>query len=132
MPPPVPLTRDIAGLALLFVASGTTHLVRPQVFEPIVPRALPATRGIVYASGVAELVCAAGLLNGRTRYAAGWAAAAVLVTVFPANVQMTVTAAKRWRRRPDDRSRLAVLAATVARLPLQWPLVRVALSATGR
>jgi uncharacterized membrane protein len=129
---PVPLTRDIGGLALLFLASGTTHLVRPQVFEQIVPRALPATRGIVYASGVAELVCAVGLLTSRTRYASGWASAALLVTVFPANLQMTVSAAKRWRRRPDDRGRLAYLGATVARLPLQWPLLRVALRAAGR
>lgn len=132
MPRPVPLTRDIGGLALLFLASGTTHLVRPQVFEPLVPRALPGTRAIVYASGVAELACAAGLLTRRTRYAAGWASAALLVAVFPGNVQMTVTAAKRWRRRPDDRGRLAYLGATVARLPIQWPLVRVALKAAGR
>ena len=119
-------------IALLFIASGTTHLVRPQVFEPIVPRALPARRELVYASGVAELVCAAGLLAPRTRSVAGWGSAALLVGVFPANVQMTVAAAKRWRRRPHDPKRAAFLAGTVARLPLQWPLVRVALSATGR
>ena len=71
-----PLTRRIVGLALLFIASGTTHLVRPQVFEPIVPRALPARRELVYASGVAELVCAAGLLAPRTRSVAGWGSAA--------------------------------------------------------
>jgi len=127
-----PLTRRIVGLALLFIASGTTHLVRPQVFEPIVPRALPARRELVYASGVAELVCAAGLLAPRTRSVAGWGSAALLVGVFPANVQMTVAAAKRWRRRPDDPKRAVFLAGTVARLPLQWPLVRIALSATGR
>jgi len=63
---------------------------------------------------------------------AGWGSAALLVGVFPANVQMTVAAAKRWRRRPDDPKRAIFLAGTVARLPLQWPLVRVALSATGR
>jgi uncharacterized membrane protein len=127
---PAPLSREIAGLALLFLASGTTHLLRPQVFEPIVPRVLPGRRGLVYASGVAELVCAAGLLTPRTRSAAGWGSAAVLIAVFPANVQMTVTAAYRWRRRPRDLGRAAFLAGTVARLPLQWPLVRVALSAT--
>jgi uncharacterized membrane protein len=130
--PPAPLTRRIVGLALLFVASGTTHLVRPQVFEPIVPRTLPGRRELVYASGVGEIVCAVGLLTPRTRAAAGWGSAALLVGVFPANVQMTVAAAKRWRRRPGDRRRAAMLAGTVARLPLQWPLVRVALSATGR
>jgi uncharacterized membrane protein len=129
---PVPLSRGVAGLALLFLASGTTHLVQPQVFEPIVPRMLPSRRGLVYASGVAELICAAGLLAPRTRSTAGWSSAAVLVAVFPANVQMAVTAARRWRRRPADLGRAAFLAGTVARLPLQWPLVRVALSATAR
>jgi uncharacterized membrane protein len=130
--PPAPLTRSIVGLAVLFLASGTTHLVRPQVFERIVPRALPRRRELVYASGVGEIVCAVGLLVPRTRSAAGWGSAALLVCVFPANAQMTVAAAKRWRRRPHDRRRAAMLAGTVARLPLQWPLVRVALSATGR
>ena len=129
---PAPLTRRIVGLALLFAASGTTHLSRPQVFEPIVPRALPERRTLVYASGVAELVCAAGLLAPPTRAVAGWSSAALLVGVFTANVQMTLTAWKRWRRRPDDRGRAAMLTGTVARLPLQWPIVRVALSATGR
>ena len=59
-----PLTKDIIGLAGLFITSGTTHLVKPQVFEPLVPHALPRRRELIYASGVAELVCAAGLLNG--------------------------------------------------------------------
>jgi uncharacterized membrane protein len=129
---PAPLTRRIVGLAMAFMASGTTHLVRPQVFEPIVPRSLPRRRELVYASGVCELVCAAGLLAPRTRAAAGWGSAALLIGVFPANLQMTVAAAERWRRRPKDPGRAAFLAGTVARLPLQWPLVRVALSATGR
>jgi uncharacterized membrane protein len=129
---PAPLSYRVGGLALLFLASGTTHLVRPQVFEPTVPRGLPRRRGLVYASGVAELACAVGLLVPRTRGAAGWGSAAVLVGVFPANVQMSMTAAQRWRRRPDDLGRAAFLAGTLARLPLQWPLIRAALSATGR
>lgn len=125
------MTLRLAGLVGLFVASGTLHLVRPKVFLPIVPRELPARQELVYASGIAELVCAVGLAVPPTRAAAGWGSAALLVGVFPANVQMTVTAAKRWRRQDDPR-RLAILAGTVARLPLQWNLVRVALSATGR
>ena len=57
--------------AVAFASSGVVHLVRPQTFEPMVPRVLPAHRGLVYVSGVAELVCAAGLLHPRTRPAAG-------------------------------------------------------------
>ncbi|HEY6741272.1 MAG TPA: MauE/DoxX family redox-associated membrane protein [Lapillicoccus sp.] len=120
------------GLALLLAGSGTTHLVRPRIFEPIVPRWLPRRRALVYASGVAELVCAGGLLAPRTRRLAGWSSAAVLTVVFTGNIQMTVTAARRWRRRPGDLGRGVFLAGTVARLPLQWPLVKVALSAAGR
>jgi uncharacterized membrane protein len=108
-----------------------THLVKPEVFEPLVPRALPVRREIVYLSGIAEVVCAAGLLHPRTRRAAGWASAALLVVVFPGNVQMSVNHGKRASRRQDASSR-AAFAGTLARLPLQVPLVRAALRAAGR
>jgi uncharacterized membrane protein len=88
------------GLTLLFAGSATTHLVRPQIFEPMVPRWLPWRRDLVYASGFAELFCAGGLLAPRTRQLAGWSSAAVLAVVFTGNIQMTVTAARRWWRRP--------------------------------
>lgn len=116
------LAKDVLGLAGLFAVSGTVHLVRPQVFEPIVPRALPARRELVYASGVAELLCAAGLLVPRTRTLAGWASAALLVAVFPANVAM----ARQIRRRGSA----PLTAAAVLRLPLQVPMIRTALKAT--
>ena len=122
------LTKDLQGLAALFATSGTVHLVRPQVFEAIVPRQLPARRGLVYASGVAELVCAAGLLHPRTRKAAGWASAVLLVGIFPGNVQMALTEGKRASRGTGNRARQV---ATLARLPLQIPLIRTALKATG-
>ena len=80
------LPKDLQGLVALFAASGILHLVRPQVFETIVPRQLPFRRGLVYASGAAELACAAALIHPRTRRAAGWASAALLVSIFPANV----------------------------------------------
>ena len=129
--PAPPLTRDVAGLAGLFLTSGVTHLVKPEVFEPLVPRALPERREIVYASGIAEVVCAAGLLHPRTRRVAGWASAALLVVVFPGNVQMSVNHGKRAGRRQDASSR-AAFAGTLARLPLQVPLIRAALRAAGR
>ena len=123
------LTKDLKGLAVLFAISGSLHLVRPQVFETIVPRRLPAPRGLVYASGVAELACAVGLVHPRTRAAAGWASAALLVAIFPANVQMAVTEGRRARRGTGSPARRA---ATLVRLPLQIPLIRTALKATAR
>jgi uncharacterized membrane protein len=129
--PTTPLTTDVLGLAALFLTSGTVHLVRPQVFEPIVPPWLPRRRALVLASGVAEIVCAVGLLAAPTRPTAGWASAGLLLAVFPANVQMSVTHGRRAARRRDAAS-AAAFAATVARLPLQWPMVRTALRAAGR
>jgi uncharacterized membrane protein len=120
------LTRDLKALAGLLAVSGVLHLVRPQVFESIVPRRLPARRELVHVSGVAELACAAGLLHPRTRAVAGWASAALLVAVYPANVQMAVTALR------SPRTSTAYRAATLVRLPLQLPLVLWALSARRR
>ena len=53
---------DLALVAVPFAVSGVIHLVRPEVFERIVPRFLPRHRELVLASGVAELVCAAAVI----------------------------------------------------------------------
>ncbi|MEU0314047.1 DoxX family protein [Nocardioides sp. NPDC006273] len=118
----------LAGLAALFLGSGTLHLVRPQVFEPIVPSALPDARKVVEVSGVAEILCGLGLLHPKTRRIAGLASAALLVGVFPANVQMSVDAGKRANRKRTPKS-AGFFAGTLARLPLQWPMIKVALRA---
>lgn len=52
------------------------------------PAWLPAPPQLVALSGVAELCGAAGLLVPQLRQAAGWALIALLVAVFPANVEM--------------------------------------------
>ncbi|MFE6511328.1 DoxX family protein [Nocardioides sp. NPDC057767] len=122
------LDLPLAGLAALFLGSGTLHLVRPQVFEPIVPPQLPEARKVVEISGVAEIACGLGLLHPKTRRIAGLASAALLVGVFPANVQMSVDAGKRANRKRTAKS-AGFFAGTVARLPLQWPMIKVALRA---
>lgn len=126
------LDLPIVGLAGVFLASGVIHLVRPGVFEPMVPAPLRQhDRMLVTVSGVAEIACAAGLLVPATRPAAGWASAALLAGVFPANVQMSVDHGRRAQRKRTPQA-VGVFAGTVARLPLQWPLLRVALRAAGR
>lgn len=105
-----------------FTVSGIVHLLRPQVFEGSVPKALPRPRLLVYASGVAELACALGLAR-RARWA-GPASTALLVAVFPANVQMALDA-----RKGDNR---LVKLATLARLPLQIPLIWAAWQANSQ
>ena len=120
------------ALAGIFLTSGAIHLVRPEVFEPIIPAPLREhDRLLVHASGVLELICAVGLLVPATRPAAGWASAALLVGVLPANVQMSLDHGRRARRKGTGQA-WGVFAGTVVRLPLQWPLFRVALRAAGR
>lgn len=130
--PVPPLTKDIAGLAALFTTSGAIHFVRPEVYESIVPKPLhDRKRELVYVSGAVELLCALGLLSPRTRKVAGLASAALLVAVFPANVQMAIDHGRRAQRKGTPQS-AAFFAGTLARLPLQWPMVRTALKAAGR
>jgi uncharacterized membrane protein len=116
-----PLTRDIKALSGIFAISGALHLVKPEVYEPIVPSLVPAHREVVLASGVAELLCAAGLLHPRTRRVAGWASAAVLLAVYPANIKMANDV--------KDSRRTGLKTAAFARLPLQLPMIRTALRA---
>lgn len=114
--------RDLALVAVPFAMSGVVHLVRPQVFERIVPRFLPRHRELVLVSGVAELVCAAAVLAPPTRRIGALASAGLLAAVFPANVQMAVDVVRSRRTSPASK------AGALARLPLQWPLVRAALN----
>jgi uncharacterized membrane protein len=113
-------SRTTTGLAVLFGVLGTLHFVKPEPFVRIVPKVLPRKKELVYASGVAELACAAGLLHPRTRRLAGLAGAGLLVAVFPANVQMAADL-----RHAPPRTRAIAL----GRLPLQLPLIRWALKA---
>ena len=113
-----PLPRDVALLAGIFTVSGTVHLVQPDVFRPLMPRWIPAHREVIVGSGVAELACAAGLVLKATRRPAGLASAVLLAAVFPGNVKMALDA-QRTRSTPYR-------VATVARLPLQLPLIRSA------
>jgi uncharacterized membrane protein len=125
-------TTDIKRLAALFLASGTTHLVRPRVYEPMIPSVLRSRRReIVYAAGAAEILCGLGLLYPRTRTAAGYASAVLLVAIFPGDVQRAVDQGRQAARGRDARSG-ALLLATVVRLPAQWSMVRTALRAAGR
>ncbi len=97
-------------LAALFVLAGGFHLAKPQPFILIVPPWVPAPALMVALSGIAEIVGGLGILNRRTRRAAGWGLIALLAAVFPANIfmalmniqpaGMTIAPALLWARLP--------------------------------
>jgi len=109
-------TRIVVGA---FTVSGLVHLVRPEVFEPLIPRQLGDPRPWVLGSGVAELACAAGLA-ARQPWAPP-ATTATLAVVWIGNLQMALdlqrSSRPAWQK-----------AAAWARLPLQVPLMRAAWS----
>ena len=112
------IPKDIALLAGIFTVSGITHLVKPEVFRPLMPGWVPRHHEVIVWSGVVELGCAAGLLHPATRRQAGLASTAVLLGVFPGNIKMAVDAS---RTRSTKFKAIAF-----GRLPLQLPLIRIA------
>lgn len=109
-------TSRAVGLTALLGVAGALHLLTPRPFEHLIPRRLGSPRVWVVGSGVAELVCAGALAHPGTRRWGGWAAAALLVAVFPGNVTMAVRSrrGRHWSRHP---------VVGWGRLPLQVPLV---------
>ncbi|MCW2767197.1 MAG: rane protein [Nocardioides sp.] len=115
------LARSTKFLALGFAASGVVHLVKPEVYEPLMPTWVPAHREVILGSGVAELACAAGLALPATRRLAGWASAFLLLGVYPGNLKMAADASRS--------NNTPFKVAAFGRLPFQIPMIRAALRA---
>lgn len=110
------LTVSLVLIAVLFVVAGVLHLLKPAPYVRIVPPWLPAPALLVLISGLCEIAGGVGVLVPATRVLAGWGLVALLVAVFPANIQMLMDAHAR------QASRAAQLA-LAARLPLQLLLI---------
>jgi uncharacterized membrane protein len=106
--------RIFAGI---FVVAGLAHFVVPQVYRPMMPPWLPAHDLLIGLSGAAEVAGGIGLLLPTVRRAAAYGLIALLVAVFPANVQMLLNAIR-------DEAAGLMLAMLCLRLPLQVLLVR--------
>ena len=77
-------------MALFFIAAGVNHFVSPKTYMEIMPPYLPWPLGLIYVSGVAEVVLGAAALVPPLRRIAGWSLIALLIAVFPANVHMAL------------------------------------------
>ncbi len=105
---------SVALLSLLFIAAGINHFVSPDVYMKIMPDFLPWPLALVYVSGFFEVLGGVGLAVPRLRRAAGWGLIALLVAVFPANIDMLMNA---------DQFPAIPVWALVARLPLQGVMI---------
>ena len=116
-------------LALGFAGSGVVHLVKPEVYEPLMPSWVPAHREVILASGVAELACAVGLAVPATRRVAGWASALLLLGVCPGNIKMALDATVGTRLQGRSVRPAAAAAPDDPRRPARRPRLRFS---TGR
>jgi len=100
----------LAIAAIFFIAAGTLHFIKPTPYLRIMPPYIPWHVFMVQASGVLEILGGLGLLAAKTRRAAAWGLAALLIAIFPANIYMatnpleagaaSIAPVIRWGRLP--------------------------------
>ncbi|MBP9093022.1 DoxX family protein [bacterium] len=85
-------TVSIYLLALFFSFAGVMHFVKPDIFMRAMPPYLPYPLELVLISGVFEILGGVGLLAPypKLRRAAGFGLIALLIAVFPANINMAL------------------------------------------
>ncbi|HYH43200.1 MAG TPA: MauE/DoxX family redox-associated membrane protein [Burkholderiales bacterium] len=104
--------RYLLGTFLVF--AGANHFRIPEFYVSIMPAYLPWHLALVYLSGVAEVAIGVLLFFERSQRLAAWGAVALMVAVFPANLQMAL--------HPDLYPQFSP-AALWARLPAQGVLL---------
>jgi uncharacterized membrane protein len=109
--------RSRAICAGVFVAAGLAHFVAPQFYRPMMPPWLPAHDLLILLSGIGEVAGGIGLMIPRVRVAAAYGLIALLIAVFPANIQMLINAIA-------DGAPGLFQAGLWLRLPLQLVLIR--------
>lgn len=102
-------------LGLFFIAAGANHFVHPGFYLRIVPSYLPDHVLLVAISGICECLGGVGVLIPRTRRLAGIGLIALLIAVFPANLQMA--------QHPALYSDIGSALAFYIRLPLQLAII---------
>jgi len=101
-------------MALLYLAAGINHFVNPKMYERIMPPWLPYPSQLNYLSGACEIIFALMLIPTTTRNMAAWLLIALLIAVYPANIQMSVN---YWHYHNPN------FWLTLVRLPLQFLLI---------
>lgn len=102
-------------LGLFFIAAGINHFAHPVFYVRMVPPYLPVHALLVQISGVCEILGGVGLLLPATRRIAAFGLIALLIAVFPANVQMAL--------HPELYRDIGTETAFLIRLPLQIILI---------
>lgn len=80
-------TRSAAlGIGLLFLLTASAHFTQTDSMVQMLPGWVPARELLVLVTGGLEIAIAIAVLLRRTRAVGAWAAIALLIAFFPANV----------------------------------------------
>jgi uncharacterized membrane protein len=74
------------SLALMLVMTGSAHFFKTEVMVQSMPDFFPYKEGLVYFTGVVELLAAAGLVIDRTAKVTSIMLIIFLVCILPANI----------------------------------------------
>ena len=78
------------ALAAMFLFAASGHFAAPEGLLQMIPEPLPFRREAMYLSGLFEALGGIGLLVPRLRRVAGWGLVALLIVVFPANLNVAI------------------------------------------
>lgn len=70
------------SMAIMYMALGLMHLVKPTLYLAVMPAWLPFKMFLIYLSGVAEILLGALLIPVRTRMVSAWLIIVMLVVFF--------------------------------------------------
>lgn len=73
---------------IILILAGVNHFIIPDFYLQIMPNYLPFPLALIYLSGLAEFFCGVFLIPTKTRRFGAWLSIALLIAIFPANVQM--------------------------------------------
>ena len=77
-------------IAAFFIAAGSNHFINPSPYLAMMPSYIPWHSSLVWISGVAEICGGIGILLRPVKLVAGWGLVALLVAVFPANLNVAM------------------------------------------
>jgi uncharacterized membrane protein len=77
-------------LCVFFVLAGLNHFLNPAFYQKSMPPYLPWHLFLVYFSGFVEIALGVLLLAPAFTRIAAWGLIALLIAVFPANIQMAI------------------------------------------
>ena len=77
-------------LGVFFVGAGVMHFVNPGFYLKLMPPYLPWHLGLVYLSGIFEIVLGILVVIPKYTRLAAWGLIALLIAVFPANIYLAM------------------------------------------